>query len=459
VGQAVVSDGRLSRSSDPAGDGLTITNTAGTIALKLACSDDLESHHRAGQQARVGRIYKQKDFRVLGTRPWSAGVSPRSPTSTPPSSARPWWARRSCHRQPVCGWVQDIAHKYSAIVRRPAKPALMFPLLREGDLAQPSTLYLRMNPCLFCIAHLPVLPGLPVGNRLAILACSLYCWPVGHCALCGCARTEGGLARERACIRLAQLRGRSASRHAVSAGPGPVAGEAIAGALVVPRYAPRFPPGTTQLTLSRKSGFLGRLLPVSSPKPTLNDLRIERKAEPESRSDSGWRLLPFFSWPWWRNVLLAQAARRRAVRTVLVREAPATDRADGVECSGYVTARRQLRFPPRSPQGHRGAHRGGDEGAGRADSGAPRRHERQDQPPLAEAQWSSPTTRSPRPRALKEADRNAAPGGLAQEQDCRPGRLRPRRSRPPRPESEASTSSRPRLLWPKSRCFLESAAR
>jgi hypothetical protein len=36
-----------------------------------------------------------------------------------------------------------------------------------------------------------------MGNRLAILACSLYLLAlVGLAALCGCARTEGGLARE-----------------------------------------------------------------------------------------------------------------------------------------------------------------------------------------------------------------------------------------------------------------------
>jgi hypothetical protein len=36
-----------------------------------------------------------------------------------------------------------------------------------------------------------------MGNRLAILACSLYLLALlGLAALCGCARTEGGLARE-----------------------------------------------------------------------------------------------------------------------------------------------------------------------------------------------------------------------------------------------------------------------
>ena len=39
--------------------------------------------------------------------------------------------------------------------------------------------------------------ALPVGNRLAILACSVYLLALlGMAALCGCARTEGGLARE-----------------------------------------------------------------------------------------------------------------------------------------------------------------------------------------------------------------------------------------------------------------------
>ena len=39
--------------------------------------------------------------------------------------------------------------------------------------------------------------ALPVGNRVALLACSLYLLVLlAIVALCGCARTEGGLARE-----------------------------------------------------------------------------------------------------------------------------------------------------------------------------------------------------------------------------------------------------------------------
>jgi hypothetical protein len=39
--------------------------------------------------------------------------------------------------------------------------------------------------------------ALPVGNRVALLACSLYLLVLlAVVALCGCARTEGGLARE-----------------------------------------------------------------------------------------------------------------------------------------------------------------------------------------------------------------------------------------------------------------------
>ena len=82
---------------------------------------------------------------------------------------------------------------------------------------------------------------------------------------------------------------------------------------------------------------------MSSPKPTLDDLRIERSARPES-SSRFWPvaigvivLVLVVGWVWW-----LKRPKALEVRTVLVREAT----GNGIErtvlnASGYVTARRQ----------------------------------------------------------------------------------------------------------------------
>ena len=82
---------------------------------------------------------------------------------------------------------------------------------------------------------------------------------------------------------------------------------------------------------------------MSSPKPTLDDLRIERSARPES-SSRFWpvaigviALVLVVGWVWW-----LKRPKALEVRTVLVREAT----GNGIErtvlnASGYVTARRQ----------------------------------------------------------------------------------------------------------------------
>ena len=129
---------------------------------------------------------------------------------------------------------------------------------------------------------------------------------------------------------------------------------------------------------------------MSSPKPTLDDLRIERSAEPESTSRF---------WPVAIGIVVLVLAvgvvlwlKRPGgipVRTVLVREAT----GNGIErtvlnASGYVTARAAGdRFLQGHRQGDRSARRGGDESAGRAGPRAPRRYEREDEP----ASWLKPS--------------------------------------------------------------------
>ena len=119
VGEAVVSDvpAKPQFPTLPV-TGLSITNIAGTIALKLACSDDLEANTivRASAPVSAG-IYKQTDFRVLGTAPVvSGGYSDVTSLYTaefgaPVVGKKVFVTVNQC----VDGW-QDIAHKYSAIV-------------------------------------------------------------------------------------------------------------------------------------------------------------------------------------------------------------------------------------------------------------------------------------------------------------------------------------------------------
>ena len=119
VGEAAVSDvpGKPQFPTLPV-TGLTVTNTSGTIALKLACSDDLELNTivRASKPVSAG-IYKQKAFRVLGTAPVvSGGYSTITSLYTaefgvPTVGKKVFVTVNQC----VDGW-QDIAHKFSAIV-------------------------------------------------------------------------------------------------------------------------------------------------------------------------------------------------------------------------------------------------------------------------------------------------------------------------------------------------------
>jgi hypothetical protein len=98
--------------------GLTITNTSGTIAAKLACSDDLELNTivRASAPVSVG-IYKQTNLRYLGTAPVvSGGYSTITSLYTaefgvPTVGKKVFVTVNQC----IDGW-QDIAHKFSAVV-------------------------------------------------------------------------------------------------------------------------------------------------------------------------------------------------------------------------------------------------------------------------------------------------------------------------------------------------------
>jgi hypothetical protein len=119
VGEAVVSDvpAKPQFPTLPV-TGLTLTNTAGTIALELACSDDLELNTivRASKPVSAG-VYKQTDLRYLGTAPVvSGGYSTITDLYTagfgvPAVGQKVFVTVNQC----IDGW-QDIAHKFSAIV-------------------------------------------------------------------------------------------------------------------------------------------------------------------------------------------------------------------------------------------------------------------------------------------------------------------------------------------------------
>jgi hypothetical protein len=119
VGEAVVSDvpAKPQFPTLPV-TGLTITNTAGSIALELACSDDLELNTivRASKPRSVG-IYKEADLRYLGTAPVvSGGFSTITDLYTaefgvPTVGKKIFVTVNQC----IDGW-QDIAHKFNATV-------------------------------------------------------------------------------------------------------------------------------------------------------------------------------------------------------------------------------------------------------------------------------------------------------------------------------------------------------
>src|SRR5439155_13284160 len=98
----------------------------------------------------------------------------------------------------------------------------------------------------------------------------------------------------------------------------------------------------THLTLTAKHGFLWLDKFMALPRPELDDLRIERRTEPESRLRAplvvvtiGGLLLAGTA-IWWLN-----RPKAIEVRTVVAREAGGTGAERTVlNASGYVTARR-----------------------------------------------------------------------------------------------------------------------
>src|SRR5438309_9788946 len=98
----------------------------------------------------------------------------------------------------------------------------------------------------------------------------------------------------------------------------------------------------SRLTEPQKNGFLCPDKIMSPPKPTLDDLRIERKAQPHSRwriwpLSAGLILLALLAVGAWRSI----GPKAVQVRTVLARETagPGSERTV-LNASGYVTARR-----------------------------------------------------------------------------------------------------------------------
>ncbi len=97
---------------------LVITNTGGTIALKLTASGDVETNTmvRASEPVSAG-IYKQKDLRYIGTASAvSNGFSVITTDYTneygvPAVGKKIFVTVNHC----IDGW-QDIAHKFSAVV-------------------------------------------------------------------------------------------------------------------------------------------------------------------------------------------------------------------------------------------------------------------------------------------------------------------------------------------------------